>query len=102
MTHVSFSIHLYAFLLLIFCVALLLAKLSALLGFGGLDAAMVDNVLSVANLVACATFLYFAIGPVYCATGGIRVAKAILLALLVGVIAIGYRFLLFLITLYAI
>ena len=101
MTHVSFSLHLYAFLLLLFCVALLLAKLSALLGFGGLDAPLVDDVLSVANLVACAAFLYSAIGPVYSATGGVRVAKAVLLAVVVAAIALGYRFVLFLITLYA-
>lgn len=37
MTHVVFSLRLYAFLFLLFCVALLVAKLSALLGFGGLE-----------------------------------------------------------------
>ena len=48
--HVTFSLHLYTFLLILFCVALLAAKFSALLGFGGLEARWVDNVLSVANL----------------------------------------------------
>lgn len=100
MTHVTFSLHLYTFLLFLFCIALLAAKLSALLGFGGLDAPMVDNVLSVANLAACALYLYFAIGRVYNANGRLQPAKAILLALAVAAIVLGYRFAVFLITLY--
>ena len=101
MTHVAFSLHLYTFLLLLFCVALLAAKLSAVLGFGGLDAPMVDNVLSVANLAACATYIYLAIGPVYGARGALRALKAAFLALAVAAIVLAYRFVLFFITLYA-
>jgi Protein of unknown function (DUF3667) len=100
MTHVAFSLHLYTFLLLLFCIALLIAKFSSMLGFGGLDAPMVDNVLSAANLAACAVYIYLAIGPVYAATGTLRAAKAILLAVAVGAIVLGYRFVVFLITLY--
>ena len=100
MTHVAFSLHLYTFLLLLFCVALVVAKLSALLGIGGLDAPLVDNLLSVANLAACAVYIFLAVGPVYGATGTLRATKAILLALAVGAIVLGYRFVLFLITLY--
>ncbi len=37
MTHVAFSFHLYAFLLLLFCAALLLAAASAQIGLGGLE-----------------------------------------------------------------
>jgi hypothetical protein len=102
MTHVVFSLHLYTFLLLLFCVALLLGKLSALLGFGGLDAPMVDNVLSIANLAMCALYIYLAVGPVYDATGVGRTVKAIGLALVAAAIVLGYRFALFFITLYAI
>jgi hypothetical protein len=101
MTHVAFSFHLYTFLLLLFCIALLAAKLSALLGFGGLDAPVVDNVLSVVNLAACAVYIYLAIGPVYGATGTLRATKALVLALAVAAIVLGYRFVLLLITLYA-
>lgn len=101
MTHMVFSLHLYTFLLLLFCVALLVAKLSALLGFGGLDAPMVDNVLSGANLTMCALYIYLAIGPVYGATGASRIGKAIVLALAAAAIVLGYRFALFFITLYA-
>ncbi|HEY2809037.1 MAG TPA: DUF3667 domain-containing protein [Steroidobacteraceae bacterium] len=101
MTHVAFSLHLYTFLLLLFCIALLAAKLSALLGLGGLDAPMVDDLLSVANLAACATYIYLAVGPVYGATGTMRVLKSAVLAVAVGVIVLGYRFVMFLITLHA-
>lgn len=101
MVHVIFSLHLYTFLLLVFCVALLAAKLSELAGLGGLEAPWVDDVLSVANLAACAVYIYLAIGPVYGATGALRIGNAILLALAAAANVVGYRFLLFLITLYS-
>ena len=100
MTHVVFSLHLYSFLLLLFCAALVAARISALLGFGGLDVAIVDDVLSVANLAACALYLYLAIGVVYATTGLRRLVKTLALALVAGAIVIGYRFALFFITLY--
>ena len=101
MTHVTFALHLYTFLLLLFCAALLAAKASSALGYGGLDAPRVDNVLSVANLVLCTLYLYLAIGPVYDARGLQRVATAFLLAIGVAAIVLGYRFVIFVITLYA-
>jgi len=100
MLHVVFSLHLYTFLLLVFCLALLAAKASEWSGIGGLDTPVVDNVLSVANLAACALYLHAAIGPVYGARGRVRVMQAVVLALAVGVIVLSYRFALFLITLY--
>ena len=101
MAHVVFSLHLYTFLLLLFCLALLAAKASALLGTGGLESASVDNVLSVANLAACMLYIYLAIGPAYHAAGAPRAMKAVVLAVAVAAIVVGYRFLLFVITLYA-
>jgi hypothetical protein len=101
MTHVAFSLHLYTFLLLMFCVALVLAKTSALAGFGGLETPWVDDVLSIGNLAACAAYVYVAIGRVYAATGIARAAKAAALSVAVAAIVIGYRFLLLPITLYA-
>jgi hypothetical protein len=80
---------------------MVVAKLSALSGIGGLEAAMVDNIVSVFNLLACTAYLYVAIGHVYGAAGRARVVQSIVLALSVAAIVIGYRFLLFLITLYA-
>jgi hypothetical protein len=101
MFHVVFSLHLYTFLLLLFCLALLAAKASALLGIGGLESASVDNVISAANLAACMVYIYLAIGPAYGATGAPRALKAVVLAVAVAAIVVGYRFLLFVITLYA-
>ena len=101
MLHVVFSLHLYTFLLLVFCLALLAAKASEWSGFGGLDTPAVDNALSVANLAACALYLHAAIGRVYEAKGLVRVMQALVLSLAVGAIVLGYRFALFLITLYA-
>jgi len=100
MVHVVFALHLYTFLLLLFCVALLAAKASALLGAGGIEAPLVDDALSGFNLAACALYLYFAIGPVYGTQGARRAIQAAALALIVAVIVLGYRFALFLITLY--
>jgi hypothetical protein len=100
-SHVVFSLHLYAFLLLLFCVAMVAAKISALVGLGGLDSAPVDTVLSVINLAACALYLYLAIGPVYRASGAMRVVQACVLVLAVGAIVMGYRFAVFLIALHA-
>ena len=77
------------------------AKLSALAGFGGLDVPVVDNVLSVLNLAACALYLYVAIGVVYGTNPPVRAVQAFVLAIAVGVIVLGYRFALLLITLYA-
>lgn len=100
MAHVVFALHLYTFLLLFFCLALIAAKLSALLGFGGLESAPVDNVLSVVNVVACALYLFAAMGPVYGAAGALRWAQTIVLVVAVGALVLGYRFVVFLITLY--
>ena len=100
MTHVVFSLHLYTFLLLLFCAALLAAKVSALLGFGGLDAPNVDNVLSVVNVLVCTLYVYLAIGPVYGVAGARRIGTSLVLAAAVAAIVLGYRFVIFLITLY--
>jgi cation transporter-like permease len=101
MTHMVFSLHLYTFLLLLFCVAMLAAKLSSLLGFGGIESSVVDNVLSSVNFLACVAYLYMAIGPVYGTVGVMRGLQAIVLTVAVAAIVLGYRFVLFLITLYA-
>ena len=70
------------------------------MGGAGLNSTRMDNVLSVINLTACATYLYVATGTVYGARGAIRVVKAITLTLAVAGILLGYRFVLFLLTLY--
>jgi len=98
--HAVFSLHFYAFLLLVFCVSLAVAAVDASLGGAGLNSPRMDHILSVINLAACATYLYIATGTVYSASGAIRMIKVLGLALLVAGILLGYRFVLFLITLY--
>jgi len=100
MAHVVFSLHLYAFLLLLFCVSLGIAAVDVLFGGAGLNSPRMDNILSVINLTACAAYLYLSTGRVYSASGPMRFVKALALALTVSGIVLGYRFVLFLITLY--
>jgi hypothetical protein len=99
--HIVFSLHLYTFLLLLFCVCVAIAGMDVLFGGEGLNSAGMDNVLSLFNLVACAVYLYIATGRVYGGNGIIRAVKVALLAPAVAVILLGYRFIIFLITLYS-
>lgn len=99
--HIVFSLHLYAFLLLLFCVALGIAEIDILLGGAGLDSVGLDHALSIALLLACGTYLYVATRTVYGETGLSRSLKASALALAVAFIVLGYRFLLLPITLYS-
>jgi hypothetical protein len=98
--HAVFSLHFYAFLLLLFCVWLTVAEISVLLGGTGLNSPRMDNALSLVNLAACATYLYVATGTAYGASGALRIVKALALSLAVAGILLGYRFVLFLFTLY--
>ena len=95
-----FSLHFYAFLLLLFCVLLAVAATSVWLGGAGLNSPRMDNALTVVNLAACAMYLYVATGTAYGARGALRVVKALALSLAVTCILLGYRFVLFLFTLY--
>jgi hypothetical protein len=98
--HAVFALHLYAFILLLMCIAMLLAEADLLAGGGGLESGWVDLVLSLFNLAACAAYLYPATGRFYGSRGAARIAKVAILTAMIGVIAVGYRFAIFLITLY--
>jgi len=98
--HVVFALHLYAFLLLLFCVALGVAAVDVAFGGGGLASAAMDNVLTGLILVASTAYLYVASGRVYGVAGWSRSARSLLLAFAVGVIVVGYRFAIFVVTLY--
>ncbi len=100
MAHVVFSLHFYAFLMLLFSAALLAAAVNVYLGGEGLDAPRVDTFLTLVNLSASATYLFLAMGPVYGARGVPRLAHATVSALAVGALVLGYRFALLLLTLY--
>ena len=82
--HVVFSLHLYSFLLLLFCVALAVVGGSLFFGGPGLESETFDHVLSIAELLVCAFYLYIAVGSVYGATGAARIFKVAALALAVG------------------
>jgi hypothetical protein len=99
--HVVFSVHLYTFFLLLFCAGLALAQVDVWLGGAGLRSPRVDDVLSVSILVASAAYLYVASSRVYATRGVVRGVQAIGLALATGCIVLGYRFALFVLTLYS-
>ena len=100
--NVVFSLHLYAFLLLLFCAALGIVAIDRWFGGAGLDAAWMDNTLTAVNLLACAAYVFVASGRVYGGGTAGRLVKALVLGGAVGAIVLGYRFAVFVITLYTI
>jgi hypothetical protein len=98
--HATFSLHFYAFLLLLMCVAIAIQGIDGWLGDGGVANLVLDKILAIALLMASAVYLYFATGTVYGASGVTRVLKTLVLTVAVGTIVLGYRFALLLITLY--
>jgi hypothetical protein len=98
--HALFSLHLYAFLLLLFSVATAIPPVDRWFGGAGFASEGLDHVLSTLLLVACAMYMYVATGRVYGATGAGRVIKVGALTVAVAAIVLGYRFVLFVITLY--
>ncbi len=98
--HAVFSLHFYAFLLLLFCVSDLVPAVNAWLGGPGFKSLPLDHFLSISLLVICAVYLFFAVRVVYDVRGVARVVSALALTTAVGAIVLGYRFFLFIITLY--
>lgn len=99
--HIVFALHLYAFILLLLCVSLLLAEAQLRLGGRGLASPTVDMALTLFNLTVCGAYLWAAIGAFYGSRGLARIAKAAGLTFAIGLIVLGYRFAIFLITLYS-
>lgn len=97
---VVFALHFYAFVLLLFSVGLGVALADQLLGGGGLASARFDRIVTGAMLAASAVYVYVAAGRVYPGRPGVRVVQAFVVALIVGAVILGYRFVIFLITLY--
>ncbi|HLQ39283.1 MAG TPA: DUF3667 domain-containing protein [Planctomycetota bacterium] len=100
--HFVFSLHLYATLLLLFCVGIAAARVSVWFGSAGLESSGVDTVISLLMLLGCAVYLYVSIGRVYGGRPAVRAVRAVLLAVAAAAIVLGYRFALFLLTLYTI
>jgi len=99
--HVVFALHFYTFLLLLFCVSLMVVGVDLLFGGRGLESERLDHALSIGQLVVCATYIYIATGTVYGAKGVTRILKVLPLAIGVAGIFLGYRFMLLLVTLYS-
>lgn len=99
--HAAFALHAWAFLLVVFSIALLLGVADRMLGGAGLASARVDHALTALHLAACAIFVFLAIGRVYGATGLRRAAQTAALTFSVLAIVLGYRLLLFVVTLYS-
>lgn len=96
--HVVFSLHTYAFVLLLICLSMGIAGLSVALGGPGLSAGPLDTALSLFNVAVCGLYLYFAVHTAYGETGWRRLAKTVALTAALAVITVGYRFTIFLIT----
>lgn len=100
-SHVVFALHLYAFLLIVFCVDLLVVAASLQLGGAGLASHRLDVVLYLSSLSLCGVYLHRAISVVYGARTISGIIQAITLTAAVGAIVLGYRFAVFLITLFS-
>jgi hypothetical protein len=98
--HVVFALHLYAFLLLLFCVSLAISTVDAHTGGAGLQSARIDNILTAMNLGACAIWAWFAAGRVYGGSAAARGVQSLVIAAAVLAIMLGYRFVVFAITLH--
>lgn len=95
-----FSLHFYAFLLLLFCVPMIIAVVVVWFGGPAKWSLPIDQATSVALAVVSALYLYAAIGPVFGSRGVIRVVQAaVLTSFVVGIFLI-YRAILLPITLY--
>jgi hypothetical protein len=99
--HAVLALHVWSFLLIVFSASLLLADIDMLIGGPGLRSSGIDNGLSVFNVLTCAVWLFFALHSVYGVTGPVRLLKTLALSVALMAIVLGYRFVLFLITLYS-
>lgn len=100
--HAIFSLHFYAFLLLLLCVATTIPVISVWLGGPGLASPIVDYPISIGLLMASAIYLYFSVGAVYGSRGWVRILQVSVLTVGVAAIVLGYRFFLFVVTLYTV
>jgi hypothetical protein len=99
--HVVFSLYAYAFLLLLFCAASAAIAISALAGGPGRGSEGLDHVVTIVALLLFAAYLHLAIGRVHATTGLARIAGSVALTAFVAALVLGYRFAIFLITLYS-
>jgi hypothetical protein len=96
----AFALHFYAFVLLLFCAALLFADLHKALGGQGLGSPSFDTWMTALLLCGYIAYLYAALGRVYPSARLLLAVRALALGVVVAAIVPGYRFVIFLITLY--
>ena len=96
--HIVFALHLYAFILILLSASVLLAQVDVIMGGGGIDTAIVDNILSIFNLLACGTYLFLSVPSVYSTSGWHLASTTLFLTAALAVLFVGYRFVIFLIT----
>ena len=97
--HVVFSLHLYVFVLLLFCLALTVAGADTWLGGAGLDSPDFDHTLSVILLLASPHICTRRLEP-FTSPGSNRILKVMILTVALAGIVRAYRFVLLPITLY--
>jgi hypothetical protein len=97
--HAVFSLHLYAWMLVLLSVATAIPPVWARLGGSAAAARTLDITLSLALLGACAIYLFTSIGPVYGGGRLRRAAAAAALTMAAAAIVLGYRFALLVFTL---
>jgi len=96
--HAVFSLHLYAFMLLLFSIATAIPAATVLSGAVRSTSRLLDAVLSIGLLLACAVYVYVGSAAVYGGSRGRRIVQATVLAIGMGAIVLAYRFVLLLIT----
>jgi hypothetical protein len=98
--HIVFTLHFYAFQLIFLCLLLLALGVQARLGGSEELSAGMDTTLFAIQLGASAVYLYLASGRVYGVKGLPRIIAAAALVTTAGCVVLGYRFFLFVVTLY--
>ena len=98
--HLVFALHLYAFQLLLFCVALLMAQADVLAGGLGLQSHVIDMGLTLFNLCLSTVYLWLATRATYGVRGVVGALQTLALAVSASALVLAYRFIVFLITLY--
>ena len=98
--HVVFSLHFYAFMLLLFCLPLAALTVDDALGGTGTLTPQADDIFSVVLLFVCGAYLFLASRRVYATRGFPLAMQTLVLTVAVVAIFLVYRFTLLPITLY--
>ena len=98
--HAVFSLHLYAFMLLLLSVGNFIPAAGMPFGYERSPSVLLDAILSISLLVGCGWYLYLSIGRAYGGERWSRLTAAIALSAGVGAIVLAYRYTLLMITLF--